>query len=791
VLHHGIGKAAVRAWVCALACGAFWAPPALAQAGQVQGRVRDEEGSAVYDARVVVTQAGVLVGASETDRLGFFRVTDVPQGAYTIRVTGLGYGETAQPLAVGAGEILDVDLVLPRRAVEIEGLTVGAERSRERIRFEEIGGATVRELALDDLRRVPGVAEADPLRAVEVLPGVVSTSDFSAGYHVRGGSQDQNLILLDGVPIFSPFHLGGFFSVFNADMLDRAELQSGGFPAEYGGRVSSVLQIETDAGDGRFAVDGGVSLLASRVAVSGGAPRGLAAALGHSNVHWRVSARRSYFDWLLKPAFEFPYHLQDFQGVVEGWTRGGDRIRLTAYSGDDILDLRGLDDEDFPLRIKWDWGNDLVGLRWTHPRRGGGAVDVRVNTSRFGTGLTFPDFGDTDFRSELTQRQVRLDWEDRPTPFLKVRTGASLDALSYDNLFRSGGTEFGRGLGDGVLLGAYGQVTWTRPKAWVLEAGLRLDEWRPDPGDAALEVSPRLAAKRFFHNGDYAVKVAAGRYTQFLHSLRDEELPLGLDLWVLAGERAPHVVSDQLQFGVEGYPREDWFVSLEGYVRTFDGVVTFNTGDDPNDPLDDILSGTGHSWGSDLLVRKGGGSVNGWLSLSFLKATRTFPDLLSPFQPAPNVTYAPIFDRRIDADLVVRLPLPWGWDGGIRWNVGTGTPYTRALGAYASYSPRFVENGGRLNWDGATTSQDGFSDYAVYLGDRNGSRYPVYHRLDLSARKTVRKSWGTLTPYVDVLNLYNRRNVLFYFYQYSETPPVRSGVSMFPLLPSVGLEVHF
>ena len=787
MLHHGVGAAVALTWVCAVAAVA----PAEAQSGQVQGRVRDDEGSAVYNARVELTQAGGFVGAAETDRLGFFRLADVPAGAYTVRVTGMGYGGIAQPLGVGPGETVEVELRLPRRAVELEGITVGAERSRERIRFEEIGGATVRELDLADLRRVPGVAEADPLRAVEVLPGVVSTSDFSAGYHVRGGAQDQNLILLDGVPIFSPFHLGGFFSVFNADMLDRAELQSGGFAAEHGGRVSSVLQIETDPGDGHFALDGGISLLASRVAVSGGVPQGVARALGHSNVHWRASARRSYFDWLLKPAFDFPYHLQDFQGVAEGWTRGGDRIRLTAYTGDDVLDLSGLDDESFPLRIDWNWGNDLVGLRWTHPRRGGGSLDVRVNTSRYSTGLSFPDFGDTEFRSRISQNQARLDWEDRPTAFLKVRTGAGADAFSYDNLAKSGGTEFGRGLGEGVLLGSYGQVTWFRPKAWLLEAGLRLDGWLPDPGETTLEVSPRVAIKRFFHNGDYAVKLAGGRYTQFLHSLRDEELPLGLDLWVLAGDRAPHVVSDQLQLGLEGYPREDWYFSLEAFARTFSGVVTFNSGDDPNDPLDDILAGDGLSWGSDLLIRREGGAVNGWLSLSFLKATRSFSDLLSPFQPATTITYAPIFDRRIDADLVLRVPLPWGWDGGIRWNVGTGTPYTRALGAYASYSPRFVENGGRLNWDGANANSDTFGGYAVFLEDRNGSRYPSYHRLDLSARKTLRKSWGTLTPYVDVLNMYNRRNVLFYFYEYSETPPVRSGVSMFPLLPTLGLEVRF
>jgi hypothetical protein len=233
-------------------------------------------------------------------------------GEYTLRIAALGYTERDEAVALDDGATVELDLTVDRSALELQGISVEAIASRERARFAEIAGATVRELDLADARAVPGFVETDPIRAVEVLPGVVSTSDFSASFHVRGGSHDQNLILLDGVPIFSPFHLGGLFSVFNVDMLDRVELQSGGFAAEHGGRVSSVLEIESDAGDGSFSVDGGVSLLASRVAVGGLAPNSLASALGQSSVRYRVSARRSYFDVLAKPFFEFPYHLTDF-----------------------------------------------------------------------------------------------------------------------------------------------------------------------------------------------------------------------------------------------------------------------------------------------------------------------------------------------------------------------------------------------------------------------------------------------------------------------------------------------
>ena len=769
----------------------------------VEGRVRDDAGAAVYAATVALLAASDSTSADprvvrigETDDLGVYRLEGVPAGAYLLRVSRLGHETHVRPLGVAAGERAFAEIELVRAAVEVEGLVVEASRSRERTTFEEQAGETVRDLSLEELKRIPGVAESDPLRAIEVLPGVVSTSDLSSSFHVRGGSADQNLVLLDGVPLVSPFHLGGFFSVLNADMLARAELRSGGFGAEHGGRVSSVLLVESDPGDGRFGVDAGVSLLASRVAVGGGLGEGALDLLGLREARWRGSLRRSYLDVLLRPVVEFPYHLVDLQGILEGWTPGGDRISVTGYSGRDVLDLSTLENEDFPLRIAWSWGNDALGVRWTRARVGGGSLELAAGGTRYGTRLAFPDFSDTRFTSVTDQLFLRGDLATRPAAGWQVRAGGRLDRLGYDNLASSGGTVFGEGLGSGWLGGSYAQVEWTRPGAWVVEAGARLDLWAPDPGEVELQAAPRLALKRFFAGGRAAGKLALGRYTQFTSSIRDEELPLGLDIWVLSGERAPAVRSDQLQGGLETFPAEDWYVSLEGYHRSFHGVITFNPAEDPNDQLDDILAGRGTSYGADLFLRKDGGRWGGWLSASWLRARRAFPDYLAPRgaagEVAPEVEYPPVFDRRVDLDLVLRLPLPFGWEGGLRWNVATGTPYTRPLGKYAYFQPRFVDRNGGFSWAGEDNEDgEGFDDWAIALGERNRERYPTYHRLDLSARRTFRKSWGTLTPHLDILNLYDRRNVLFYFYEYDEDPARRSGISMFPFLPTIGLEATF
>ena len=758
----------------------------------LRGRIWAEDGAPIPAVlvRVFLPGASVAAGGAESDELGYYQISRLRPGRYRMEVGRLGYQASTLDVEIPTHETLIQDVTLVQEVLEVEGISVEAERSRERIRFEEEAGITVRELAASEIKSIPGLAEADPLRAIEVLPGVVTTSDFSSAFNVRGGSADQNLILLDGIPVFNPTHLGGFFSVFNGDMVDRAELQSGGFPARFGGRVSSVLEVETDPGDGALRAEGGVSLLATRLAVGGGLSPGARETLGLRSARWRVSGRRSYFDQVLKPAFDFPYHLTDLQGVFEGWTDGGNRLSITAYTGRDVLDLTRIESEDFPLRIDWDWGNDLVGLRFTHPRDDGGWWEVRSGYSRFDSGLRFPDFDDTDIRSDIDQANVEADLEIRPAASLSITTGAGVRRLSFDNLAVTGGTEFAAGKGKGTEWFGYAQGQWKSSKDWILELGARVDRWMPSAGDPVWMVSPRISAKRFLAGSRWALKGSVGRYTQYLHSLRDEELPLGLDVWILAGEQAPQVVSDQVQAGFEGYPREGWFVSLEGYYRDFDGVVTTNLADNPNQDTDDYLPGTGESYGADLFVRRTGEETTGWLTVSFLQASRRFPDFLSGLDPAPEITYPPIFDRRLDVDFVLQRDLGRGLEAGLRWNFGTGLPYTRPLGTYRYFSPRLIPGSG-LDWDVDTEDDEDDELFGVVLSDRNGARYPTRHRLDVSLRWKLERSWGSMTPYLSILNVYNRKNVLFYFYEYQNNPPTRTGISMFPFIPSIGLEVSF
>jgi hypothetical protein len=767
-------------------------------AGTVTGRVLDPGGGAVAGAAVrLFPPEGAQLRATATDAAGTFRLEGVPAGRWRVRAERIGYTAAEAVVVLAAGQSRSVELRLgAAAAVEVEGIEVRSTRDtqRERARFEAEAGVTTRVVSGAELKVLPGLAEADVLRAVEVLPGVVTTSDFSSAFHVRGGSADQNLILLDGFPIFNPFHLGGLFSVFNSDVVARAELLAGGFGAEYGGRVSSVLNVETrEDAEGGISGDAGVSLLASRIALRAPLP-GL---LGGEGGMAYVSGRRSYFDVVLPEPARFPYHLTDLQGGATLGTPGGGTLRITGYTGRDVLDLSDFDppgeedDATDVLRIRWNWGNDVVGARWSQPF-GAWVADARLGYSSFGETLGFVDFDDTRFSSRIRQVTARADLGREWSPALGVRLGAEANRLSYRNRSEAGGTEFFFAEDDGILGAAYGQVRWRPGDAWIVEPGLRADVWRAQETTHAL-LSPRLAVKRFFgRERDGAVKLAVGRYTQFLHSLRDESFPLSNDTWIVADASIPAVVSDQAQLGVERFWGDDWYASAEAYYRRFDGVTAVNFADDPNDATDNLLAGDARSYGLDFMLRRTTGRLRGWTAVSFLRARQTLPDPIARGWGEEDATesYPPVYDRRVDVDLVLQYDLPWGVEAGARWNYGSGIPYTRPLGQYVDWDYDLGTGEYRVNRRGPQ-SDDGPPPFVVVLGDRNAERYPAYHRLDATLRRTFRARWGTATPYLQVLNVYNQRNPLFYFYNFDNSPPTRSGISMFPVLPTLGLEVSF
>lgn len=784
----------VIAAVCLLspyAAVAGWAQ----QTGVVVGAVTDSAGVPLSGVLISLRSDERAGASAVTDSTGAYRIPGVAPGTYLARAERAGVIPIERQISLRAGETARVDFLLAPAPVVLDGIIAQARRTmeRERERFETDAGITTTVVDRRTLKVMPGLGEADVLRAVQLLPGVVSTSDFSGSYNVRGGSADQNLILIDGFPVFNPFHLGSLFSVFNADAVDHAELFAGGFGAEFGGRVSSVLSIESRS-DVPESTDvyAGVSMLAARALVHTPLPDAAAGLLGgEDGGSVLVSARRSYFDQVLRPVLSFPYHLTDLQMHAGIPTRGGGRLSVTGYLGEDVLDFSDfeMDGEDDILRIRREWGNQVIGTRLVQPLTAGWILDSRVGFSRFADRLSFLDFGDVDFHSRIEQLIGRADVSRDVSTRLAVRAGVAADRMEHRNLVQIGGTTFADNAGEGLLGAAYASARWQPTSHWIVEPGMRFDSWRSSDTTHSV-ISPRFAVKRFFgRERNIALKLAVGRYSQFLHSLRNEEIPVTTDRWVLADRAVPPVISDQVQLGLESFWGSGWSASLEAYARTFDGVTEFNIASDPNKDRDELITGTGSSRGIDFQLRRSEGQLTGWTSVSLLRATRTFPDAAAAgYDDLPQtVTFAPVFDRRVNANVALQYSTSRKYDFGLTWSFGSGLPYTRAVAQYLQFDQDVITGKARPDSD----DDDDSLPLGVILGPRNSERYPAYHRLDLTVRRTYTRSWGTFIPYLQVLNVYNRKNVMFYFYNYDKAPPVRSGISMFPILPALGVEVTF
>jgi len=776
-------------------------PPPLN--GTIRGRIRTEVAFPMEDATAHLFAAADSTAhrVAMSDRLGFFAFHDLPPGDYVLTVGRIGYAPLEEEITLGSGTVAQLDLELAEQPVALEEVQVDGFGTRHRARFRQSAGETIQEIDRAQLRSIPGVAEPDPMRTLDALPGVTKLSDIGASFHVRGGSADQNLVLLDGVPIFNPFHSLGLFSVFSADMVRRTELRSGGFPAEYGGRTSSVLLVESDLGDGKFGVDAGVTLLTARISVAGGLPEATREKFGLASVRWRIGTRRSYADALTKPFLSapFPYYLQDRQAGFEVWTKGGSRLRLTTYSGRDVANLTdierldGRNPEVLPDQdVKWRWGNRAIGIAWTRPRSGGGALDVHGSYSRFQGDFNLSEFAAPLLTTAIHNTTLGADLEHRFGSRTRWKSGLLARYLDYSGESRGKpSTLLPTDASSGLGVGVYTQADWTPSRRWLVEGGLRLDLWQ-SRGGGVKAVSPRVAVKRFLQHGRWAVHASAGKYVQFLQSVRDESLPIAIDPWVLTGNAGgawvPPVVSRQVQGGVEGFLDDDdeWFASAEAYHRNYDGLATRNWGEDPWTPDDDVLIGTGRSFGADVVLRKNRGPITGWVSLSLLKATRKFPESGSDPEAGSMIEFPADFDRRVEVDLVVQRRLPWDVDAGLRWSFGTGLPHTRLV-PYQIPRPQIIDLG----------LSEG-EENVVWLGPRNGERYPVRHRLDISLRKVVRKRWGLITPYLNLINVYNRKNVVQYVYDRhyrsfggSNSVRGRRGLALVPFLPTFGVEVSF
>ncbi len=730
--------------------------------------------------------AGVRVRAletasqTETNADGRFALANLPMTAIHLVFERIGVMTDTVEVAPGT---YSVSVFLQPQAVRVSPLVAqGAMPARQR--FEALAQTSTTSLDPIDLENAPMPLEPDVGRVAQLLPGTVAKNDYSVGINVRGGESDQNLIRLDGITVFNPFHLGGLFSTFDVSSVERVDLITGGFPARYGGRLSSVMDVELRRGSRtQVGLHGAVSPLATRVLVDG--------PISGTGATFLIGGRRTYADALAEAFWNNPLDYYFADGLAKLTVPvGSGRISATGYWGRDALDLPWVDSE--PGRdgvdFAYSWGNRLAGLTWLQPI-GAAALeshfDISEFSARFGlvpgqfnalnsvhqvaarTALAFPLAEQNDVQLGAGIEDYRIGYESSNASLsVEVPDGVWVDGqrIPYD---------FGE-----VVLSSPGLNLKYRPRIWfaylddhwrpvsplILRLGLRVEHL--DGGAGFTGLSPRLGVKAFVTN-DLALTGSVGRYHQPIHSIRDQEIPITVfDFWIGADDLTPVARSDQVVLGFERWFGHDVSLGLEAYAKTYDNLPLRNYEDDPRAPGDEFLIATGSAWGFDLLVRRHRGTVRGWIAYSYATVTREVGD----------ESFPPAHDRRHTVNIVLQAPGPLGSAMNVRWGYGSGLPYTGIVGQWVhrEYNAE-LHLFERPREEGVGTTI-------------NGERYPHYSRLDVGFRWQFAWLNGLWQPYVNIVNVYNRRNVFAYTFDYGAVPPTRSGWSQLPFFPTVGVE---
>jgi hypothetical protein len=745
------------------------AQPPMDSLATVRGRITDvSTGGPVAEATVAVqgTRLGTL---SASD--GRF-VVRVPTGSRTLVVARIGYATQTRNLTLTAGDTVIVDITLTAATTELRTVRVEA-RTTEREDFTLSPNPGLFAVRGETLKRVPVIGEPDVLRVVQLMPGVVATNDFNAGYNVRGGESDQNLVLLDGYPIYNPFHLAGLFGTFIDETVGEFELMPGGFPARYGTRLSSVLSV-TPKAEERSGVHGtaSASVLASTLSLGG--------RVG-GRTSWNVAGRRTYADRFVAAISDqsLPYWFTDVQAHVKHQLSTGGTLSATVYSGEDVLDgfLGGLGDSTSAGTgdLRFDWGNTVLGVAWEQPldrlpRSDSARVMQRVSRTGFATGLNLGS-GSLTLDNTLVESRAWGEltrWRGAHETLLgyewstyRVRYDVNAPAAGGDPIFQ---------VRQNPSAGALYVDHTVRLSSVTARAGVRAETVT---GTGWMGVSPRLSLK-WFANEDLAFTVAGGRTTQWTPALRNEQAPVRIfDFWLTSDRDTPVAEAWQTIGGVERWFGSNRFVRVEAYHKAYGRLPSSNLFNDPAVRGDEFIITTGDSYGVDVLLRQlERGRVSGWLAYSYGVSTRDGPD----------GRFAPVQDRRHNLNVVSSFRPGGVWSYGLRLGLGTGTPFTDVVGQLV-----------RRRYDPLTNSfstDDREPEREPIGGVRNAARFPLFQRLDLSVTRTStgRRTWA---PYLSLINAYNARNVFTYVFDYVDNPPTRTTISQFPIIPTVGVSISW
>ncbi len=650
---------------------------------------------------------------------------------------------------------------------------------------------------IEQIKSLPALAgEVDVFKALQLMPGVQSGSEGSSGLYVRGGGPDQNLVLLDGVPVYNAAHLFGFFSVFNADAINNVEIIKGGFPARYGGRLSSVIDISMKEGNNQeFKGTGSVGLISSKLTLEGPLVKGKSSFI--------VSGRRTYIDLLARPIIRATtdgtdkagYFFYDLNAKLNYTFSDRDRIYLSTYTGDDKAynkykdfyyngNTRYDNEDEFGLK----WGNITTAFRWNHVFNPKVFSNVTATYSRYQFDISQSYFQRTTEANNITEETaktqyfsgiedfaLKTDFEISPHIDHQLRVGASAISHTFNPgiLAYSSNVDADTTLGStktvGLELATYLEDDWTISKALRVNAGVHLSAFAVN-SEWYQRLQPRINARYLFGSG-LAVKASYATMAQFIHLLTNSGIGLPTDLWVPATDLVRPQYSSQVALGLAKNIHKAYELSVEGYYKSMENLIEYREGATylhvDKDWQDKVAAGDGRSYGVEVLIQKKTGKFSGWVGYTLSRTERTFADLNF------GRTFPYKYDRRHDLSLVGIYQVRDGLEVSATWVYGTGN-------AVSLPEERYAE------------SFDTYNDVYYYSG-RNNYRMRDYHRLDLSVSKSKKTRWGERTWSFGTYNTYSRANPFFMDISYPRYGSSKKFVqySLFPIIPSFRYDFKF
>ena len=794
------------------------------QTSTISGFVRDNATGEPLSYVNVFVVIGDSYKGSATNQDGYYVISNLFPGKYNVNASIIGYKMTTNKVTLASDEKLRLDFRLNVSALEGQEVNVSAER----IKFQQSIESSQISLDLREINTVPGFIEADVFRTLQMLPGVQSGGDFSSALYVRGSTPDQNLIMLDGITIYNPYHLGGIFSTFNTDAIKEADFHAGGFPARYGGRMGAILNVINREGNTeKITGSGNISLVTGKALIEGPLPKwkGIKGS-------WLLSGRRTYFDQFINLVTgtkgQFPYFFYDYQFKTNLDINQNHRLTYTRFYGDDILRFSSSDQSSNNIGgtskntygVDWPWGNHTNGLTWRWIVSPSVVAKTFLSSSRyrydfdfyFDTKETYIA-NDSTFQNNLAFDVVYKDiikdrtleteiiWKanDKHT----VTSGFQIKNINFELVNKFIITTLDTTFTEKPLdmrnktreLAAYIQDKWSVTNNLKLQGGLRLAHYNLHD---TLYVEPRIGMKYNF-SSDMSFKINWGRYHQFLITANDPDENFRLiDLWLGVPEDKPASVSDHTILGFEYFSPDDILFRVETYYKGFDNLLSLKQEDVYTENEDDVQTTTmnefwdtdAYAYGLELLAKKTSGKFKGWIGYTYAKTFNYTP---------PNGWYAPNHDRTHTLNIVSTIELPKWVSDNLEMNASltasSGNPYTPIKGR--SYDWNQELNGAR-DEDQAINLEWKLSN--KYLVDeKNSDRYPPYFRFDLGlTRKNRRLFKWKYDSYFQIINITNHKNALSYTYRTNTDQSVgnrgvveRAAINTFPFMIFTGVQFEF